>query len=75
MFAVWTEWANIAGRLVHEAMPYHFVFAFESLTAFASGAALNGAIVRTRLRVDVCMGTGRCMLAMRTGLRKAKYAL
>lgn len=55
MFSIRTEWTDVAGRLMHEPMAYHFVFTLESLSALATGTAGNGTVVRAALRVDVCV--------------------
>jgi hypothetical protein len=57
VFSVWTEWTHIARRLMHEAVAYHFVFAFEAFSAFGTGTASDWAVVRPVLRVDVCVRT------------------
>lgn len=45
--------ADVARRVVHEAVADHFVLALEALAALGAGAALDGAVVRPALRVDV----------------------
>jgi hypothetical protein len=57
MFPIRTERTHIPRRLVHEAMPNHFVFALEAFSAFGAGAAQDGAVVRPGLGVYVCVGT------------------
>jgi len=47
MFSVWTERANVARRIVNEAVAFHFVLALESFTAFATLATFDGAVVRS----------------------------
>lgn len=47
MFSIRTERTNIPRRIVNEAVTFHFVLAFESFTAFAALATLDGAVVRS----------------------------
>ncbi len=56
MLPLRTERTNVAGRLVHKAMPYHFVLPFKSFAAFRAAAGLHRAIMVTGLGVYVCVG-------------------
>lgn len=57
VLSVRTKRTHIPGTRMHKAMPYHFVFALEALAALGAGAAGDGAVVRARLGVDVCVRT------------------
>ena len=52
------ERADVAWGFVHEAVADHLVFALEAFAAGGAGAALDWAVVRAGLGVDVCMGAG-----------------
>ena len=53
MLAFWTEWADIAGAVVHQAVTDHLVLAFEPFAAFGTGAACHWAVVRSTLAVHI----------------------
>ena len=50
------ERADVAWGFVHEAVADHLVFALEAFAAGGARAALDWAVVRAGLGVDVCMG-------------------
>ena len=56
MLLVRTEWTYVSRRIVHQSMPYHFVFALESFTALRARAVFYWAVVRPFLRMDVRVG-------------------
>lgn len=47
MLSIRAERANIAGAIMYETMPNHFVLPLESLTTFASRAAFYRTIMRS----------------------------
>ena len=53
MLSFGTKRAYVAWRLVNQAVTYHFIFSFETLTALRTVACLYGAVVRPVLRVNV----------------------
>jgi hypothetical protein len=55
MFSVWTEWTHVAGRLVNKTMPYHFVLSFKAFATFGAWAAGYWAVMRSVLRMYVCV--------------------
>jgi hypothetical protein len=55
VFPVWTEWTNIARRLMNKTVSYHLIFALETFAAFASRAIFHWTIVRSVGRVYICM--------------------
>lgn len=57
MLSFGTEWADVAGRLMDEAMTYHFVFPLEAFATFRTWAALYRAVVRSNLAVYICVRT------------------
>jgi hypothetical protein len=57
VFSIWAERTHIARRLMHKAMAYHFVFAFEAFSAFGAWTAGDWAVVGSILRVDIRMRT------------------
>jgi hypothetical protein len=57
MLPIGTKRTHIPRRLMHEAVPNHFVFALEAFSAFGARAAADGAVVWAGLGVYVCVGT------------------
>lgn len=55
VFSIGTKWADVARRVMDEAMPDHFVLALEPLSTFASWTTLNAAVVWTILGMYICM--------------------
>jgi hypothetical protein len=55
MFSIRTKGTNVTRRLVDEAMTYHLVLPFEPLSALSPRAAVDRAVVRSALRVNVCV--------------------
>lgn len=53
---VWAKGANIAGGIVDKSMTDHLVFPLEAFASLASWTSRDGAVVRPRGRVNVCMG-------------------
>lgn len=51
------EWTDIPWGIMNQSMPNHLILALEPLSARAPRAAFNRTIVRTILRMHVCMGT------------------
>jgi hypothetical protein len=47
VLAVGTEGTDVAGGIVNQPVPDHFVFAFEAFAAFAAGATRHGTVVGT----------------------------
>lgn len=56
MFSVGAKWTDIAGRGMHKAMTNHFILPFKPFSTLGSWASCNGTIVRSALRMNVCMG-------------------
>ena len=67
VFVIGAKGANVAGRLVDEAVPYHLVFAFEAPAAFGSMARLDGAIVRSILGMHICVRAGITLVSSSNG--------
>jgi len=42
---IWAKRANIAGRVVNEAVADHFIFALETLSTYTSRAVLHGTVI------------------------------
>lgn len=57
MLSFGTKRAYVAWRLVNQAVTYHFIFSFKSLTALRTIACLYGAVMRSVLRVNVHVRT------------------
>jgi hypothetical protein len=53
MLAFRTERADIARTVVHQAMAYHLILAFESFATFRARAACDWAVVWSTLAVHV----------------------
>ena len=53
-----TERTDVAWRVVHKTVADHLIFALEALSALGAGTALDGAVVWSELRVDICMRAG-----------------
>lgn len=56
MVSLGAKWANVAWRIVYEAVSNHLVLTLESFAAFSPRTPWNWAIVRPCLRMDVCVG-------------------
>lgn len=52
-----TKGADVARRLMHQAVTYHFILPFEAFTAFGPRTRLYRTVMRSVLTVHVCMGT------------------
>lgn len=52
-----TKRTYISGGVVDETMSNHFILPFEAFAARTSGAAGHRTVVRSRLGMDVCVGT------------------
>lgn len=59
MLSFGTKRAYVAWRLMNQAVTYHFIFSFETLTALRTIACLYGAVVRSVLRVNVHVRASR----------------
>jgi type II secretory pathway component PulL len=55
VFAVWAEWANIAGTVMHKTVSDHFVLPLETLSSFRTCTSWNGAVMWSRGRMNVRM--------------------
>lgn len=49
--------ADVARRLMHQAMADHFVLSFEAFTSFGPRTCLYRTVVWSNLTVHVCVGT------------------
>lgn len=56
MLLIWTEWTDIARRVMHQAMSYHLVFPLETLAAVRTRAAIHRTVMWTGFRMDICVG-------------------
>jgi len=56
VFSVRAKWADIAGRGMHKAVTNHFILSFKAFPTLGSWACCNGTIVRSALRMNVCVG-------------------
>jgi hypothetical protein len=57
MFAVRAKRANVARRLMHKPVPYHFILSFETFAALASRTVFYWTVVWAVGRVHVCVRT------------------
>lgn len=55
VLSIWTEWTNVSRRLMNQSMSDHFVLPLESFAAFATWTALDRAVVRPILGMDIGM--------------------
>lgn len=55
VLSVRTKRTHVPRTRMHETMPYHLVLALEALSTFGTRASRNGAVVRARLGVDICV--------------------
>ena len=53
MFSFGTKWTYVAWRLMNQAVTYHFIFSFETLTALRTVTCLYRAVMGSVLRVNV----------------------
>lgn len=63
MLAFRTERADIARTVVHQAMAYHLILAFESFATFRARAACDWAVVWSTLAVHIFVRTSDHLLA------------
>lgn len=47
MLSIRAKRTNIAGAIVHQTVPYHFILSFESFPAFAALTTFNWTVVRS----------------------------
>ena len=59
MLSFGTKRAYVAWRLMNQAVTYHFIFSFETLSALGTIARLYGAVVRSILRVNIHVRASR----------------
>ena len=77
MFALWTEWTNVAWTVVHQTMADHLILTLEAFAAFGARAARNWAVVWSTLAVHILVGASEYSLAGDRTLEKCyvRYTL
>ena len=73
MLAFRTERADIARTVVHQAMAYHLILAFESFATFRARAACDWAVVWSTLAVHILVGASKGLLAGDHALGKCYF--
>ncbi len=58
MFAIRTEWTDIAWRIMHQTVANHFILPFEPSATLGSRATLDRTVMWPVLRVDIRMRAG-----------------
>lgn len=53
VISLWTEWTDVARRIVDQAMANHFILPLEAFATFATTTARDRAVVRAGLAVDI----------------------
>lgn len=65
MLLIGTEGTDITRRVMHQAMPHHFIFALEPFPSQSSWTPFHGTEMRPILRVHIGMGAGSCGFTVR----------